>query len=72
MAEATGLAPRNIIIVCTHTHLGPSLIPTNYLKPVDHEYMERLKVWLVELAGEAVAAERPARVGWRLGPLLST
>ena len=67
MGEATGLAPRNIIITCTHTHSGPSLLPTNYLKPVDNEYMERLKVWLVELTREAVDAARPAKVGWGLG-----
>ena len=67
MGEAAGLAPRNIIIACTHTHSGPSLIPTNYLKPVDNEYMERLQEWLVELARAAVDSARPARIGWGLG-----
>lgn len=67
MAEAAGLAPRNIIIACTHMHSGPSLIPTSYGKPVDKEYMDRLHGWLVELAREAVEAARPARVGWGQG-----
>ena len=67
MAEATGLAPRTIILTGTHTHAGPSVIPTNPLKPVDTAYLDRLQGWLVELADEAVRNVKPARIGWGLG-----
>lgn len=67
MGEAAGIEPRNIIIACTHTHSGPSLLPTNCQKPLDEEYMERLQKWLVEVAEEAVEAARPARIGQGLG-----
>lgn len=67
MGEAIGIDPRNIIIACTHTHSGPSLIPTNYLKPIDSEYMERLQEWLVTLAKEAADTSRPAKIGNGLG-----
>jgi len=67
MGKAAGLTPRNIIITCTHTHSGPSLLPTSYLKPVDDEYMEQLREWLVELAQEAVEVARPARIASGVG-----
>ena len=67
MGKAAGVASRNIIIACTHTHSGPALLPTNYLKDLDREYMERLREWLVQLAQEAVEAARPARIGSGLG-----
>ena len=67
-AQIAAMPPaRNIIIAGTHTHSGPSLIPTNYLKPVDTDYVGRLEGWLVELAREAVGTARPARLGWGLG-----
>ena len=67
MAEAAGLPARSIIIAGTHMHSGPSLIRTNVLKPVDAEYIERLKGWLTELAAAAVANAQPGRIGWGLG-----
>ena len=67
MAEATKIPPRNILIACTHTHGGPSLIKTNYLMPIDHAYLERLQVWLVELARQAVQSARPGKIGWGKG-----
>jgi len=66
MAEAAGLCPRDILIAATHT-TGPSVIPTCYGKDVDHAYLDRLRGWLVELAREAVATARPARIGWGVG-----
>jgi hypothetical protein len=67
MGKAAGIDSRSIIIACTHTHSGPSLLPTNYLKDLDREYMKQLQVWLVELAREAVEAACPARIGIGLG-----
>ena len=64
---ASGVPPQNVLIACTHTHSGPSVVPTNYHKKVDTAYMERLGKWLGELASEAVSSARPARVGWGLG-----
>jgi len=63
MGKTVGINPRNIIMVCTHTHSGPSLLPTNYLKSVDNEYMAQLRGWLVELAREAVEAKCHAKIG---------
>ena len=67
MSAASDIPPRSIIIAGTHTHAGPSVIPTNYLKPIDTDYLDRLGVWLVDLALQAVSSARPARVGWGLG-----
>jgi hypothetical protein len=67
IADATGIPPRSVIIACTHTHSGPSLIRTNYLKPLDTAYIDRLRDWLVELATEAVGSARPAELAWGRG-----
>ena len=67
MGEAAGIKSRNVIIACTHTHSGPSLLPTNYLKDLDRQYMDRLHVWLAELAREAAETARPARIGGGAG-----
>lgn len=63
MGVASGIPPRNIIITCTHAR-GPSLLKTNYLMPLDTVYMNRLKVWLIDLAKEAVESAQPGRIGW--------
>ncbi|MCK9410669.1 MAG: hypothetical protein M0Q53_00115 [Prolixibacteraceae bacterium] len=67
MGVAAAISPRDILISCTHTHGGPSLLKTNYLMPVDEEYMGRLEKWLVELAQEAVATAQPGKIGWAKG-----
>ena len=67
MGKVSGVAPRNILISCTHTHGGPSVLRTNYLMPIDHEYLKRLEGWLVELARETVKSARPGKVGWGRG-----
>jgi len=67
MGAASGMAPRDIIITCTHTHGGPSLVKTNYLMPIDLAYVSRLKGWLVELAKQAVRSARPGKLGWGKG-----
>ena len=67
MGEATEIPPRHILITCTHTHGGPSLLKTNYLMPIDQTYLERLQSWLVELAQEAVRSARPGKIGWAKG-----
>ncbi len=67
MAAATGLEPRDIIIFCTHTHNGPSVMRTSFYKPLDEAYHERLREWLVALAKDAVAGAKPGRLGWGVG-----
>ncbi len=67
MGKASGVPPRNILISCTHTHGGPSVLRTNYLMPIDHEYLDRLETWLVELAAETVKSARPGKIGWGKG-----
>ena len=67
MAEAIGFDRRDIIIATTHTHSGPSVIPTNPAKPLDEEYLAKLTDRLVRLAKDAAQRLRPARVGWGSG-----
>ena len=62
MAEKTGISARSIIIGGTHTG-GPSVIPTNYLKSVDTEYLDTLKLKLVDLADRALNSIHPAKLG---------
>ncbi len=67
MGEAAGIPARNILLSCTHTHGGPSVVKTNYLMPLDSEYLDKLEGWLVELAKEAVKSVRPGKIGWGKG-----
>lgn len=67
MGVAAGIPPRNILLSCTHTHGGPSLVKTNYLMDIDTVYMNRLEGWLVDLAKESVTTARPAKIGWAKG-----
>lgn len=67
IAQATGLPERAILIGATHTHSGPVLIPTNYHKPVDADYIEELICKLVELSQTAKAAGVPAELAWGQG-----
>ncbi len=67
IAGATAIPVRNVLIACTHTHGGPSLLNTNYLMPVDNPYMERLQTWLVALAQQAVTSAKPGKIGWGKG-----
>jgi neutral ceramidase len=64
MGSAAGIAPRDILISCTHTHGGPSLVRTNYLMPLDTVYMQKLSKELVALAVEAVRSATPGKIGW--------
>ncbi len=64
MGVSAGLSPRNVLISCTHTHGGPSLVRTNYLMPLDTLYMQKLTTELIVLAKEAVKSARPGKIGW--------
>ncbi len=45
------------------------MLKTNYLMPLDTQYMLRLEEWLIELASEAVKSARPGKLGWAQGEL---
>ncbi len=62
MAAVSGVDPRSIIIGGTHTG-GPSILPSNYEKPVDLKYLEKLKKILTELAERSINSMVPARIG---------
>lgn len=64
---AANISPRNVLISCTHTHGGPSVLKTNYLMPLDTLYLERLGTWLVDVAKEAVNSATPGKIGWAKG-----
>lgn len=66
IAENVGIDSRQVIIGATHTG-GPSVIPSNYLKPVDHSYLKVLQGKLVSLAQDAVGKAQDARLGWGCG-----
>ena len=67
VGKAAGIPARNVLVSCTHTHGGPSVLKTNYLMPVDEDYLKRLEAWLVELARGAVKSARPGKLGWGKG-----
>lgn len=67
ISQVTDIPERNIIIAATHTHSGPSVVKTSYLKPIDDAYLERLVIWLTELADEAISSAVSAKIGWRKG-----
>ncbi len=67
IANASGIPPRQVIITCTHTHSGPSLIRTNYHIPVDEVFIRQLSKKLVHVADAAITAARPAKIGWGKG-----
>lgn len=66
MAASCGLNPRSIILGGTHTG-GPSVIPSNYVKPVDAAYLGRLKNTLTELAARTMDSLTPSRVSVAAG-----
>jgi len=66
IAAATGIDSRAALVSATHSG-GPSVLPTNYLKPLDSGYLERLSGWLVTLAKDAMAHAAPGRLAWGQG-----
>ncbi len=67
ISAATEVPPRQVLITCTHTHSGPSLLKTNYHMPVDQAYIDALGPKLVKVARDAVENARPGKLGWGTG-----
>jgi hypothetical protein len=65
--ERTGIPAGNVLIACSHTHGGPSVVKTCYSKPVDEAYLTRLGGWLAELAASAMKSAAPARIAVESG-----
>lgn len=61
ISARTGIDARRVIIGATHTG-GPSVIPTNYVKSVDKDYLKELQVKLVDLADRAMKQAVPAEL----------
>jgi neutral ceramidase len=61
--NATGIPETNIMLTCTHTHSGPATMVLRDCGEVDPSYLDRLHLWLVEAARNAVSNRRNARVG---------
>lgn len=68
IGQACGVSPQNILIGCSHTHAGPSILgPTCPDKPLDQRYLERLRDWLAAVSQEAVHSAVPGRIAWGQG-----
>jgi neutral ceramidase len=68
IAETVNIPKENIIIGCTHTHSGPSVVgPTAPEKPIETEYLERLKNWLGEISRQAIDSAEQVSVAWGKG-----
>lgn len=65
VAEAVDLSEADVLVACTHTHSGPSVLPTAYGKPLDHTFLDHLPVSCAQVARQAYENARPALV--RLG-----
>jgi hypothetical protein len=64
---AAGVPAARVLLCCTHTHTGPVTFSMLGDSPLNEAYLRRLPGWLADGAREAVAAARPARVGWAEG-----
>ena len=65
---ACGIPPGNILIGCSHTHSGPAVLgPTCPDKPIDEDYLGRLREWLVDVGKRAVESAAPGRIAWGKG-----
>lgn len=66
VAARLGLAPRNVLINCSHTHLGPMLPGWDESPPVESRrqqtYLGQLEDRLCRVAAEASGAMQPARL----------
>ena len=68
IADAAGVPRERIMIGCSHTHSGPSVLgPTHPDKPLDQAYLDRLNGWLCKIARDAVASAEPVRIAWGKG-----
>jgi neutral ceramidase len=63
IAEATGIGCDAIMLACTHTHGGPATMRVRNWGAPDPSYTAKLQRTLVELAVQARAQARPARIG---------
>ncbi|MBL4701523.1 MAG: hypothetical protein JKX85_09725 [Phycisphaeraceae bacterium] len=67
IGDAIGLNDSDVIISATHTHSGPSVMKTDFDKPVEDGFLKTLCKQLIVLAKQAKQAAVPSKIGWGLG-----
>ncbi len=70
ISKATGMAPQNIIVSCTHTHQGPIVrtqLPAPWVIKPDENLIEKVLSGIIESAIKANKNRQPARVGYGKG-----
>lgn len=69
VADATGIAPRQIILSGTHTHCGPAVreIDAQRHGPIDHEYLTTAIDRMANCAAEAWHARQDAHLQFSTG-----
>lgn len=67
VASAVGVEPSDVIVTCTHTHAGPSVLPTSHFKTRDEAYLTSLATWCAEVAKSAKDRMTPARLRYQQG-----
>ncbi|WP_342237431.1 hypothetical protein [Inquilinus sp. OTU3971] len=65
--DRAGLAAGHLIVAATHTHGGPVAMPGRLGTGPDPAWLQRLEDACVQVAAEARAARRPARLGFGMG-----
>lgn len=61
-ADASGVAPGDIVVSCTHTHAGPATVALPPQEQAAEEYLQSLPGRAAPVARRAVAQARPAIV----------
>ena len=64
---ATGIAPHNITIHCTHTHSGPVTVTTWGWGQKNLDYLASIRPRLAEAVADALSKLQPVRVGIGVG-----
>lgn len=66
-AEEAGIAPGHIMLACSHTHSGPSVVYLRRMGEIDRAYLETLERKIAGAIYEACSRLAPARGGFGTG-----
>ena len=64
ISEQTGIPASHIMISCTHTHSGPATLPIIGCGDVDADYLNQLRVKIVQAAEFAFGARQKSGIGF--------
>jgi len=69
ISKTTAIAPKNVIISCTHTHQGPIMLPVLPFPwiPPEEKVTKKVLAGIVQSAIEANKNKQPARIGYGKG-----